>query len=189
MKDEDRILLLDVPTELKTERLFLRAARSGDGAIGCPVTRELLPELKQWMPWATDAYSLEDAESWFRKAVANFHLRKEFHFLIFLHNDEYLGNCGLFAFDWNIPKCEIGYWLRTSHTGKGYMTEAVNALTALAMESLKVERVELRTDDLNERSNRVAERSGFQLEGTLHNDFRYPDGRLRNTRVYAKVAR
>lgn len=42
-------------------------------------------------------------------------------------------------------------------------------------------------DDRNERSWRVAERCGFQLEGTLRNSARTVDGQLRDTRVYAKV--
>jgi RimJ/RimL family protein N-acetyltransferase len=52
---------------------------------------------------------------------------------------------------------------------------------------LKAERVEIRMDDHNVRSWRVAERAGFTLEGVLRRDALAPDGRVRNTRVYAQV--
>jgi RimJ/RimL family protein N-acetyltransferase len=53
---------------------------------------------------------------------------------------------------------------------------------------LSAARVELRVDDLNERSWRVAQRLGFQLEGLLRSDTRDANGRLRDTRVYGAVA-
>jgi RimJ/RimL family protein N-acetyltransferase len=39
----------------------------------------------------------------------------------------------------------------------------------------------------NDRSRRVAERCGFDFEGTLRCDSRSPDGTLRDTCVYAIV--
>ena len=32
---------------------------------------------------------------------------------------------GLHRIDWAVPKFEIGYWARTSHAGRGYITEDV----------------------------------------------------------------
>ena len=73
----------------------------------------------------------------------------------------------LFNIEWSIPKFEIGYWLRTTLIGKGYMTEAVVALTKMAKETLKANRIEIRCDERNVRSRRVAERAGYRLEGIL----------------------
>jgi RimJ/RimL family protein N-acetyltransferase len=47
--------------------------------------------------------------------------------------------------------------------------------------------VELVTDELNTGSRRVAERCGFRLEGLLRNVMLSPDGKLRNSCVYAKL--
>jgi RimJ/RimL family protein N-acetyltransferase len=94
---------------------------------------------------------------------------------------------GLFAFNWQVPCCEIGYWLATPHCGKGYMTEAVIAVVAWAFDALAMERIEIRTDSRNERSGRVAKRSGFYLEGVLRHDSRNVDGALRDTRVYSRL--
>jgi RimJ/RimL family protein N-acetyltransferase len=90
--------------------------------------------------------------------------------------------------DWAVPRFEIGYWVRRSCKGKGYVTEAVQALVQLAFKKLGAERVEIHCSHLNEPSQRVAERCGFALEGRLRNHKREPDGELRDTLVYALVA-
>ena len=182
-------ILLDVPGELTTERLYLRTPRAGDGAIVFPQVRDSLTELKQWMPWAKDDYTEQDAEEWCRRSAAHFLTREQFHFLIFLpQSSSHIGTIGMHHVNWDVPSCEIGYWLDTKRTCKGYMTEAVHALTRLAQNTLKAARVQILTDARNERSWRVAERCGYQLEGISRNDCRTPDGKLRNTRVYSKIA-
>jgi RimJ/RimL family protein N-acetyltransferase len=181
-------LLIDLPSEFRTERLTLRTPRAGDGPMVCASVRESLPELKPWMPWAVDDYAERDGELWCRRNAGEFLARKLLNFLILLPDGQHAGNMGAFAFEWDVPRCEVGYWLRTSLTGRGYMTEAVNGLAAMLLAKVQVRRMEIRTDDKNARSARVAERCGFVLEGTFRQDFRYPDGRLRDTRVYAKLA-
>jgi RimJ/RimL family protein N-acetyltransferase len=42
-------------------------------------------------------------------------------------------------------------------------------------------------DDRNTRSWKVAERFGFELEATLKNEVRVPDGSLRDTRIYGAI--
>jgi RimJ/RimL family protein N-acetyltransferase len=186
--DDVKPLLIDVPDQIKTDRLLLRVPRAGDGAIVFPSVRESLAELKPWMPWAKDDYAQNDAEQWCRKSSAGFIERSEIQLLIFDGRDEqHLGNVGVFRFDWAVPRGEIGYWLRTTRTGKGLMCEAVNGLSGMLMEHLKFHRVEIRMDDRNDRSWRVAERCGYRLDGVLRNDGRAPDGALRHTRVYSKI--
>ncbi|MGL4610186.1 MAG: GNAT family N-acetyltransferase [Trueperaceae bacterium] len=96
-----------------------------------------------------------------------------------------IGNSGLHRIDWETPKFEIGYWCRTSETGKGYVTEIVRGLAKLCFEKLNAARIEIRCDDLNVKSYSVAERCGFSLEGVLKNDERNSKGELRSTRIYA----
>ena len=179
-------LMLDVPSELRTERLLLRAPRFGDGAMVCATVRRSLAELNAWMNWATDAYSPDDGERWCRGSAVKFLSREEAPYLIFRHT-EHVGNLGLFRFDWKVPSCEIGYWQATTHCGNGYMTEAVLAVAEWAFDSLRMERIEIRTDMRNQRSGGVAERCGFQLEGVLRHNARHVDGTLRDTKVYARL--
>jgi RimJ/RimL family protein N-acetyltransferase len=87
-----------------------------------------------------------------------------------------------------VRKFEIGYWVRTGFEGRGYVTEAAAALERLAFEQLAARRVEIRMNDRNERSWRVAERLGFALEGIQRRDSLDPSGAPRDTRVYAKTS-
>jgi RimJ/RimL family protein N-acetyltransferase len=91
-------------------------------------------------------------------------------------------------FDWKVPMVEIGYWLRTSHSGYGYMTEAVGRLVKMAFDDLGANRVEIRCDHNNDRSGQVAARLGFKLDGVLRCDSRSVSNELRDTRIYSMIA-
>ena len=45
---------------------------------------------------------------------------------------------GLHTIDWSVPKSEIGYWVRTTSTGRGFATETTNVLIAFARMSVRV---------------------------------------------------
>ena len=108
--------------------------------------------------------------------------------LLLKESDTIIGSSGLHRIDWSVPKFEIGYWLCTSHSGKGYMTEAVNGISAFAFEQLGAKRVEIRCDILNERSAAVARRTGFLHEGTLKAEARHHlTNELRDTMIFAKT--
>ena len=179
-------LLLDIPREISTERLLLRVPGAGDGAIIFPTARDSLAELKPWMPWATDDYSVEKGEEWCRRGAAQFLLRAELPFLMFLREGLHLGNMSVVKIDWELRKCEIGYWLCTSHTRRGYMTEAGRAVVELLFK-LGFCRIEIRCDPQNQRSRAVAERLGFQLEGILRSDALSPGGERRDTCVFGLI--
>jgi RimJ/RimL family protein N-acetyltransferase len=87
-----------------------------------------------------------------------------------------------------VPKFEIGYWCRTGHTGHGYITEAVKAITTLAIDTLGARRVEIRCDPTNHKSASVAKRAGFQLEATLHNNELGTDGNPRDTLIFSRLS-
>lgn len=185
-------LLIDVPVRLVTTRLVLRCPRPGDGEALNEAVCASLDELRPWMPWAQQAPTPEESEALARSAQAKFQLRSDLVYSIWEHDGagqetRLVGGSGLHRMDWSVPRFEIGYWCRSGCTGRGYVTEAVLALTRMAFAVLKAERVEIRMDERNERSWRVAERAGFTLEGVLRRDTRAPDGHVRNTRVYAQV--
>lgn len=181
-------MLLDFPDFLETERLLIRAPRPGDGAVVNASIVESYDELRAWMPWAIEPQSVEDTETVMRRAAASFIKREDLMLLLFRKSDGlHVGSSGLHRIDWSVPRFEIGYWLRTSLNGHGYMTEAVNGITRFAFDTLKAERVEIRCDALNRRSAAVAERASYTLEATLHRDTRGTRGELRDTLIYARL--
>ena len=181
-------MIPNIPDRLESERLIIRPPTLSDIPQVYEAVRESLSELKPWMPWATERYSLEGCEENIRGAMAKFITREDlrYHF----HDKEtgeLIACSGLHAINWSVPKVEIGYWCRSSKAGRGYITEGVTRLTAIAFEDLGVARVEIQCDTKNTRSVAVAERCGYTLEGVLQNDDRAPDGSLRATRIYART--
>ena len=58
---------------------------------------------------------------------------------------------------------EIGYWLRTDHTGRGLVTACARSLTEAALGLDGIERVEIHCDEANARSRAVPLRLGYRL--------------------------
>jgi RimJ/RimL family protein N-acetyltransferase len=186
-------LLEDVPDHLVTERLILRSARGDDAATLNAAVCESLADLRPYMPWAQTAPSLAQSNAECRRLQARFLLREDLTMFIFERapdggEGEFVGGTGLHRIDWNVRRFELGYWCRTGRQGRGFVTEAARALTRFAFERLGARRVEVRMDDRNLRSWRLAERAGFALEGVLRRDSLDPQGEPRDTRVYALVA-
>lgn len=179
---------IEIPAPITTDRLRLRVPRPGDGAEVHAVVTDSLPRLQEWMDWAQDAPSVDSIESRARAAVSRFRLGEELDFYICLRSDgRIIGAASLHSFDWNVPRCEIGYWLRTDMEGRGYITEAVNTLTTYAFDILEMVRVEIRCDAENSRSAAVARRAGYELEGRLRNHRRNNQGKLSDTLLFARL--
>lgn len=184
-------LLLDLPARIDTARMVMRPPKAGDGAALCEAILESLVDLRRFLaslPWVAVEQTLASSETFCRNAQANFLLRKDLPFLLFdKASGRLLGSTGLHRTDWAVPKTEVGYWLRSSCVGHGYVQEAVQALVDYAFTQLGAARVELITDEDNTRSRRVAERCGFTLEGVMRNERRDAVAGLRNTCVYARL--
>ncbi|MEF7563627.1 GNAT family protein [Bacillus infantis] len=183
-------LLLDVPLQLETDRLILRAPLpTGDGKIVNQAIRESFNELKPWLPFAQKLPDVEETEINLRNAHINFLKRDSFRFLIFdKESKDFIGITSLEAIDWNIPKSEIGYWINTDFSGNGYMLEAVKKLADFGLNYIKLRRIEIRCEPTNFKSRAIAEKLGFVLEGTLRNDDLSADGsELRDTCIYSLI--
>jgi len=185
-------ILRDVPGQLESERLLIRCPRPGDGAVHFEAVVETLAELRTWsasLPWSMNEPSIEASEIFCREGALAYAARRDFPMLLFLKEDgRFVGSSGLHRFDWSVPKFEVGYWCRKSRHGQGFVTEAVQAITAFAFSTLGAHRVESFPDEGNTPSRAVCERAGYRLEGTMRNERVDADGRLRNTCIYARYA-
>ena len=100
----------------------------------------------------------------------------------------FVGGSGLHRIDWSVPRFEIGYWVRLSLQGQGYVTEAVNRITIFTFDVLGAQRIEIRCDARNTRSAAVAQRAGYTLEARMRHERRDVYGELCDTLVFAKIA-
>ncbi|MGI8316262.1 GNAT family N-acetyltransferase [Halobacillus mangrovi] len=182
-------ILMDIETNIETDRLLLRIPLPGDGKVVNNAIKNSVNELRPWLRFVQEIPSPEETEVNTREAHAKFLSRENLRYLIFLKDtNEFVGSTGFHNIDWKVRKLEIGYWINTSYSGRGYMTEAVDALTEFALVGLQFARVEIRCESRNYRSRSIPEKLDFDLEGILRNEDLSVDGKhLTNTCVYAKV--
>jgi len=180
-------ILIDLPEQIETDRLIIRPPRAGEGAIVNAAICESLAELKSWMPWAQSAPSVDDTEANLRRAIGKYIAREDLRLQFHLKDGTFVGSSGLHRIDWDVKRFEIGYWIRTSMAGQGFVTEAVRAIASLALTTLQANRVEIKCDVENARSRKVAESAGFEFEGILRNDSLDSQNNPRSTAIYSRV--
>jgi len=185
-------ILFDFPMPITTPRLLLRPPQVGDGAIVNAAVIESMDNLSKFMPWAQVTPTVADTEEFIRQSAANWILKYNnepyLPLLIFdKETKEFMGTAGYPNYDWEVPCIGIGYWLRNSCLGKGYITEAANALTQYAFKQLNMKRVSITCDIENIRSKNVMERLGYTLEATLKSDrLSLITGEVTSTLLYAR---
>jgi RimJ/RimL family protein N-acetyltransferase len=159
-------ILVEIPDELHGPRVTMRQYREDDAPALWTAVDESRATLGEWLPWVRDYTAPDEAVATIRRLRARWSLREDLVVGIFeTESGRLLGGSGLHRIDWTIRRFEIGYWLRTSAVGHGYVTEAVQVLTRFAFEQLAANRVEIRMDVRNTRSRAIPVRLGFVFEG------------------------
>ncbi|WP_337102692.1 GNAT family N-acetyltransferase [Paenibacillus sp. YIM B09110] len=182
-------IMIDFPDEFNTDRLLIRMPRPGDGKVVCEAVNASIEELKPWMKWAQSLHTEYDSEVGIREAHVKFLRRENLRLLVFLKDSgQFIASSSLHNMDWDVRKFEIGYWIDTRYSGKGYMTEAVQGICDFAFSQLNARRLEIRCDTKNTKSKAIPERLRFNLEGVIRNEDLSVDGsELRDTCLYAKI--
>jgi len=182
-------ILIPVPDVLQGSRVVVRCYQPEDAAAFYEAVDESRDHLPPFENWAHDFHSVDDAYVQVTHCRARWMVRQEFAAGIF-HKEtgRLLGACGIHRVDWERRVFMIGYWIRKSEVGKGYVSEAVRVLTRLAFRLFGANRVEIRMNTRNVRSAAVPQRLGFVLEGTLRNATpRSIEGKLGDEYVYALI--
>ena len=145
----------------RTERLLLRPGWAEDApALRQAIADEMVVRNLAVAPWP---YSLRDAEA-FLAAPRDPGLPS---MLIFERTDGepvLVGSCGLGRRA--SGRIELGYWIARPFWGRGFATEAGEALVAMAR-ALGLDRLEASHFIDNPASGRVLEKLGFQSTGMI----------------------
>lgn len=180
--------LIDLPSELRGPRVLLRPYRADDAEELFAAIDESRDHLRPWLDWVDQYASIADTRVYCIRCEANWLLRTDLTLGIFhAESGQYFGGTGLHEPDWGLRSFEIGYWLRTTATRHGFVTEAVNLLRNFAFQELQAQRVHLSCDARNDASRRVAERCSFVFEGKLRNALAAPSGEPADRLVFALV--
>lgn len=82
----------------------------------------------------------------------------------------------------------IGYWTHPDERGNGAATSALHLASAWALQEWGLKRVELIHAVANPASCRVAEKAGFELEGTVRMGERYGDGQWYDEHIHGRLS-
>lgn len=148
---------------LRTERLTLRPWSANDAeALAAAITTSL-DHLGPWMPWATGPVTAHEMMA----PIVEWELSRQRDgddVLGIFVGDLVVGGCGLHRRA-GPGVIDIGYWIHVDHARVGYASEAVTALTDLALDQPSVRAIRIEHDVANTRSSAVPRRLGYQLIG------------------------
>lgn len=171
--------------QLETPRVILRLMQPADkeslAAIAGP--QEI------WTYFTFELNKEEELQRWMGIAAQERADGKRMPFVII---DKTTGAiCGCTSFG-NISfydkRIEIGWtWLGTASIGSGVNHHAKFILLTYAFEALGFERVEIKTDNLNERAKKALVHIGAREEGVLKSHMLMPHGRRRDSVYYGIV--
>lgn len=181
-------ILLPIPEELIGPRVIVRPFRPDDAEPFYAAVLESREHLAPFLPWVHLYTCVDDARVFMAQSQANWILRKDFNGGIFeRETGRFLGGCGFHPHNWDLGRFEVGYWVRKSAEGKGYVTEATQLFTRMAFDVCGANRVEIRMLTHNARSKALPERLGFVYEGILRNAGPNGDNRPCDCLMYSLV--
>jgi RimJ/RimL family protein N-acetyltransferase len=130
--------------------------------------RQSISEISQWLDWCHANYSLEEASAFVLSRDEAWKTEDEYGFAVLdVETRMFLGCVGLNQFNRNYQFCNLGYWIRTSHTGRGIASSAARLAARFALAELNLHRVEILAATGNHASQRTAEKIGAVREGEL----------------------
>ena len=181
----DRQDLIAAPRELLTPRLHLLAPLPEHAAPFVESLNLSLPGLR-FISWGREAHDLAWAERFMHREQRMVETGECLVFHAFVREEgAYVGRIDLHSWDFDAPRCEVGYVGDVRTAGRGLMREAVLALVDLAF-ALGAARVQALSEIGNTRALHFAEQAlGFTREGVLRNYERDAQGNLGEQVMFA----
>jgi RimJ/RimL family protein N-acetyltransferase len=176
MNRADEPVTSDHQVVLTNDELLLRAFRLEDAeAVGEAVT-ESLGQLSVWLPWCDEKYTIADTIEFLKGRGAAFQDTAEHAFVIIERaSGRVVGATGINQVDRGTRRANLGYWLRTNATGRGYAVTSTRMVARWAFETQHLERIEIVVAVGNQASQRVAQRAGATREGVARRRLRIGD--------------
>ena len=170
-------------TTLHNEQVILKPMEKNDieGIFEVATYPEIWPYL------SITIESLNDTQKYVANALANKKSGVEFPFVIMDSKTKtIIGSTKFMDIDEKHSRLEIGFtWLTPAYWRTAVNTNCKYLLLQYCFEDLKLNRVQIKTDHENTRSQKAIERIGAHKEGVLRNHMIRKDGTIRNTVMYS----
>ena len=157
-----------VNNRLQSDLVTLQKYTLEDTAELFAAIKESIERVYPWLPWCHPNYRLAETEAWLKTRPQLWDEGKQFGFSIRDRQGTIVGGCGLGIISPNWS-ANLGYWIRTGYTKKGYATAATRILAEFGIKELQLKRIEIVASVKNIPSQRVAERAGALKEGISRN--------------------
>jgi ribosomal-protein-serine acetyltransferase len=166
------------PETVRTARLVLRALRAGDGAALCGLYAANRDRLADSFPGAVaDLVDAAAGERYVAEKDAERALGTGYWYGLW-EGDALVGQIQIKNVERRAGRAELAYLVDREREGRGLVAEAMGAALRVSFDNLGLHKVYLRTIVGNERSEALARRFGFVLEGTLRQEHETPRGRV-----------
>ena len=168
------------PRELQTGRLRMRPPRMEDAeAIYKGYAQD--EQVTRYVIWSPHS-SIEVTREFMRRCTRVWEEKSAFPWVIIRRDENYV--LGMVEFRIEGHKADLGYVLSRPEWGKGYTTEAVQAVVSWAVEQPSIMRVWALCDVDNIASVRVLEKVGMEREGVLRQFIIHPNVSKKPRDVY-----
>lgn len=129
--------------------------------------RESVADVSPWMPWCHPNYSDAEAASWIAGSLEAHRSGTLYDFAIVDEAGRYAGGCGINQINHQSGVANLGYWVRSTATGRGIAPAAVLHLIPWVFSNTPLHRLEIVVAVGNTRSQRVAEKIGAHRDAVL----------------------
>jgi ribosomal-protein-serine acetyltransferase len=103
-------------------------------------------------------------------------------------NNSFAGFLDIKNIDWSVPKAELGCYMDEAYAGKGISSKALATFTNYCFNEFGFKKLFLRTHQNNASARRIAEKCGFEIEGTIRRDYKTTSGDLVDLIYYGKLS-
>lgn len=165
-----------------TKRLELRVLCEDHASAMMEARIESFEQLKKWDIFvpepSADMINLADEMRMCRWRIDRLKQRESIFYSLFRSDDRrFIGCCSLTHCDWQARRAMIGFWIRSSETGKGYATEAATTVLDYGQQQLGLAIYSMHAQG-NINSQAVLKRLGFHETSVKRLEHKLPDGRI-----------
>lgn len=148
------------------EELSLKLITSKDAEEIYEMINQSRAHLRQWLGWVDSTKEPAMTRQFIEINLQRFAKNEALDTAI-VYKGKIVGKIGLNTINWSNKTAPIGYMLAEGAQGKGIMTRAAKAMTAIAFEHYGLHKVEIHVAEGNIKSRAIPDRLGYTQEGII----------------------
>ncbi len=157
--------------EIKTERLVLRKIK--------------LEDAEQLLASGSLCGTVDEVVKNIENRIKDYDSPYAFHWVIEYHNMP-IGRVLAWEVNPRNEYCQLGYDIAQEYRNQGFMTEAIKAILSYLLTEAEINRVYCSVRVPNTASNKVCQKAGMVLDGTLRKHFK-SDAGFDDVNVYSLI--